>query len=142
MVSLPPADAEPPAPSPVDASPPPPAAAAGPEADAGACPSQCFGKATQDLALALQQKAGEARRCYDAALASDPGVEGRVLLAVRVGPDGSVCSSQVIQSGLPGEMNACLERLFAQATFPGPVGGCLDARVPMLFKPVRPDAGP
>jgi hypothetical protein len=106
------------------------------------CKGGCDGKATQDLALALQQKAGEARRCYNTALSTDPRVEGKVLLAVRVAPDGSVCSSVLIQSEMPGDMNACLEELFAHATFPGPTGGCVDARVPMLFKPVSADAGP
>jgi len=114
-----------------------------PEADAGACAGQCHGTmATPDLGVALQEKANEARRCYNAALAADPTVQGHLVLAVRVGADGSVCSSETLQSELPDDMNACIAALFARATFPAPTGGCIVAHVPMLFKPIHPDAGP
>jgi outer membrane biosynthesis protein TonB len=113
------------------------------DANAGVCAGQCRGTmATPDLGVALQEKANEARRCYNAALAADPGVQGHLVLAVRVGADGSVCSSETLQSELPDDMNACIAALFARAMFPAPTGGCIVAHVPILFKPVHPDAGP
>lgn len=110
------------------------------QADAN-CDGRCQGKPGVALAPAIQAAAAQARRCYNAALRSDPTVEGRVEVALRVASDGTLCSSRVASSQVPDEMNRCILDVFAQARFPGPSGGCVDVNVPFSFMPIRPDGG-
>src|SRR5262249_42941396 len=67
----------------------------------GGCDAKCSGSAPGDLAGALQTRASMARRCYQAALANDSSLKGRVTVAVKISPNGSVCSAAVAQSDIP-----------------------------------------
>jgi len=134
----------------------PAAAAATPPSDASApeagppdypraCLGKCQGRASSELGLALQQRAAEGRRCYREALRATPTLEGRTVVRVRVGGDGSVCSATVKTSDMPADVNDCLLGLFQRQTYPAPSGGCVDAEVPLSFKryvPQQGDAGP
>jgi len=127
--------------SPVDGGDLAPSGDSGVVANADPCAGKCRGTVTRALVVALKQQADQARQCYQAALRSDPRVEGQTLLEVRVAPDGTVCSSGAKESSLPDAMNACIVQLFQRGTFPGAVGGCVDAKIPLVFKPLAADGG-
>jgi hypothetical protein len=125
--------------------PPPPVPEAGP-VEAGTkqtvgvgvasngCDAKCGGAQPPDLASALQGRAAQARRCYNSALAQDSSLKGRVTIAVKISPQGSVCSASVAQTDMP-SVGACVAGVFRGGTFPAPRGGCVDAIVPMNFVP-------
>jgi len=102
----------------------------------GTCGGECDGQATGQLKAALQGKAGASRRCYERALLQNSTLQGKMVLGVRVGSDGRVCSASVTQNGLgdPGLAN-CVVGIFRSASLPPPQGGCVDTAVPMNFVP-------
>ena len=107
-----------------------------------ACSGKCTGSGTPELGVALQQRAAGSRRCYNIALTSDATLQGVVQVAIRIGPDGTVCSKKVAASSMPPDMTSCVLQMFDQVTYPPPTGGCIDAVVPMSFKPQTPQAPP
>jgi hypothetical protein len=126
--------------------PPPPTPDAAPPPDAGrtgglgvgvasnGCDAKCGGAWPPDLASALQGRAAQARRCYNSALAQDNSLKGRVTIAIKIAPNGSVCSASVAQTDMPA-VGGCVAGVFRGGTFPAPRGGCVDATVPMNFVP-------
>lgn len=102
----------------------------------GGCAGECKGTATAALQSALAGKAGAARGCYERGLRQNAMLQGRLVVSVRVGPTGQVCSAGVASNGLgdPG-VASCVVGLFRSASFPPPQGGCVDTQVPMNFVP-------
>jgi len=102
----------------------------------GGCAGECKGTATATLRSALAGKAGAARGCYERALRNNATLSGRLVVNVRVGPAGQVCSAGVASNALgdPG-VASCVVGMFRSASFPPPTGGCVDAQVPMNFIP-------
>jgi outer membrane biosynthesis protein TonB len=102
----------------------------------GGCNGECLGSPTAALQSALAGKAGASRRCYERALLQNATLQGRMKVAVRVGPQGQVCSASIAQNGVgdPGLAN-CVVGMFRSSTFPPPQGGCVDTAVPMNFVP-------
>jgi hypothetical protein len=100
----------------------------------GGCEGKCVGVATPELEQALAVRGGQARRCYNQALALDSSLKGRVSVAVRVGPSGNVCSATVASNDMrtPAVAN-CAANIFRAATYPPPRGGCVEANVPLSF---------
>jgi len=134
---------EPPPPPP----PPPPPTAAEPEATpepkqpekraaAGGCIGECTGQAPAGFQGQLAAKGALARGCYERALRQNPTLQGRMKVAVRVGPDGNVCRANVTSNELgdPG-VAQCVAQIFRSAAFSAPRGGCIDAEVPLKFAP-------
>jgi outer membrane biosynthesis protein TonB len=103
---------------------------------AGGCGGECEGQAGASLRSALAGKAGAARRCYERALLQNATLQGRMVVGVRVGPQGEVCSANITQNAIgdPGLAN-CVVGMFRSSTFPPPQGGCVDTAVPMNFVP-------
>jgi hypothetical protein len=149
-VSAPPvaaADPPPPPPPPEHAPPRPvgaiPAEATGVSAPPAAaaprdpnCDGPCKGRETPELLAAMRTKAGQARSCYERALSNDSALAGKLELAVRVGADGSACSSSVANDSLGDvSVKSCALARFRGAKFPKPVGGCVNVSVPMNFMP-------
>ncbi len=101
----------------------------------GGCEGKCSGSATPELEQALAVRGGQARRCYNQALALDSSLKGRVTVAVRVGPAGNVCSATVASNdmGTPGVANCAANIFRAAGAYPSPHGGCVDATVPLSF---------
>lgn len=99
--------------------------------------AKCSGAATPELEGALAFRAKQAHRCYDAALAQDPTLKGRISVSVRVAGNGQVCSANVGMNELSGSTVAqCVANMFRQSGhFPTPTGGCVDATVPISFVP-------
>jgi outer membrane biosynthesis protein TonB len=102
----------------------------------GGCGGECEGQAGASLRSALAGKAGASRRCYERALLQNATLQGRMVVGVRVGPQGEVCSANITQNGIgdPGLAN-CVVGMFRSSTFPAPQGGCVDTQVPMNFVP-------
>jgi hypothetical protein len=130
----------------LDDIPPPPPPEEKPEAGAGGgkvvyvqgggCEGKCGGSATSELTSALQMRGAQARRCYNQALAQDSSLKGHVTIAVRIGPQGNVCSANVASTDMGGSsVGACAANIFRNAQYPAPRGGCLDANVPLNFVP-------
>jgi len=103
---------------------------------AGPCSGQCTGTASATLKSALFAKGTQAKGCYERALRQNTMLQGRLVINVRVGPKGQVCSAGVAQNSLgdPG-VAACVLQMFRSGAFPAPQGGCVDAQVPMNFVP-------
>jgi outer membrane biosynthesis protein TonB len=102
----------------------------------GGCEAECRGTASADLQSALRGKAGQARGCYERALRQNATLEGRLVVNVRVGPRGQVCSAGVATDALhDAAVSQCVVQMFRSAVLPAPAGGCVDTAVPMNFKP-------
>jgi hypothetical protein len=96
---------------------------------------KCGGSVGDDLSRALAFRGQQARRCYNAALAQDATLKGKVTIAVRVGTNGQVCSSSVATNELNAQVGSCAANAFRGANLPAPKGGCADVNVPLSFVP-------
>jgi hypothetical protein len=125
----PPPEEEPSAPPP-EASAPVATKATGPSP----CAGTCGGASSPELESSLRGRAGQARGCYNRALSSDASLEGKLSVAVRIGPQGTVCSV-AIQSDTLGspQVASCVEQKFRSGKYPAPSGGCIDTVVPINF---------
>jgi hypothetical protein len=97
----------------------------------------CNGSVGTDLSNALAFRARTAHKCYDEALAQDGTLKGQVVINVRVGSNGSICSAAVKSSDIanPG-IAPCIANRFRQgARLPSPTGGCAEVNVPMRLLP-------
>jgi outer membrane biosynthesis protein TonB len=105
-------------------------------AAAAPCTGECKGSSTPALERQLGGLGRTARHCYDQALENNPGLKGRVTVAVRVGPTGLICAASVASSTLsdPG-VGSCVARRFMGAQVAAPQNGCVDAQVPLNFVP-------
>lgn len=101
------------------------------------CASPCEGSAPPALRSALSASASAARGCYERALRTDPTLEGRMTVAVRVASNGSVCSASIANSTLrSSQVNSCVTGLFTGKRFPAVTEGrCADVHVPLSFTP-------
>jgi len=77
------------------------------------------------------------RRCYERALAVNPGLEGRVLVRFVIGADGRVTSAEVAESTLnDSSVESCLLAEFRRMEFPPPQGGgVVMVNYPLVFVP-------
>jgi hypothetical protein len=120
----------------------PPPDQAGPRVVYTAAGGGCEGKCSQtystpELAQVLQVRAGQARRCYNQGLSQDSTLKGHVSINVRIGPSGNVCSATVGANdmGSPSVANCAANVFRTTGGYPAPRGGCVDANVPLNFKP-------
>ena len=86
--------------------------------------------------LALQPILGSVRKCYDAGLAKQPEMTGRIMAKIAVAPDGSQMSAKVTQSDLDPDTTACIEAILPRVAFK-PLGPQNTALVlyPLVFSP-------
>ena len=100
------------------------------------CAAKCSGTATSALQAAMSGRAGAARPCYERALRVNSALQGKLMISVRIDPQGNVCSSSVAQDGIHSpEVANCVIGMFRSAKFPPPSGGCVDVQVPLSFVP-------
>jgi hypothetical protein len=101
----------------------------------GGCGGECSGPSPQ-LQAALRGKAGQSRGCYERALRQNNLLQGRLVVGVRIGPQGQVCSAGIVQNSLgdPG-VASCVVQMFRAGSFPATGSGCAEANVPMNFVP-------
>ena len=146
IASTPPSSSVPPR-SMIDAPPPPPddpiaapSSTAGKKTVAGTgggfgCGASSCGTPAPAMRGELQARAGNARGCYERALRTNPNLQGRVVVAIRVDSTGSVCSASVAQDSVGGDVANCILPMFRAGKFSAPTGGCADATVPLNFQP-------
>jgi hypothetical protein len=103
----------------------------------GGCEAKCSGVAPPELEQALQVRGAQARRCYNQALAQDSSLKGHVVIGVKIGSSGSLCSANVVSNDMgSAAVAACAANIFrANSAYPSPHGGCVEASVPLSFVP-------
>ena len=104
----------------------------------GGCAAACNGTPGAALQGALGSAAGSVRACYEKALLANPMLQGKMTVAVKVGPTGSVCSANIASDTLgDARVTGCVLNKFRGSNFPPPAGGCADVRVPINFTPKK-----
>lgn len=104
----------------------------------GGCSAECTGTEAPQFRSQLQALAGRARGCYERALQTNEQLAGRVMVSLKVGGGGQVCSASVTsnQTGDPG-LSSCVAQIFRSSTYAAPKNGCVDAQVPLNFVPKK-----
>ena len=74
------------------------------------------------------------RNCYQAGLANDPTMSGKVVVSAKVGPNGEVSSADIAQNtGLSPSVAQCIAGVVKRATFSAPGGGGSTLQIPVTF---------
>jgi hypothetical protein len=74
------------------------------------------------------------RACYNRGLATNPDIEGKIALSIRVGPTGQVASVTATKTGnIPSEVVDCVKARASSASFAAPQGGAAVVQVPVSF---------
>ena len=98
------------------------------------CSGTCNGQATPELRSALASRGAMARGCYNAALRTNPTLEGKLTVSVRLSPTGTVCGASSSNNTLgDASVASCAVAKFQGGKFPAPQGGCIDTAVPLNF---------
>lgn len=101
----------------------------------GACPTVCTGQITDAIKAAAASRAGTAKKCYQTALEGNEGLAGEVDILLRIGTDGSTCSASIASDSTgSGKLAQCV-RSRMLGGYPQPKGGCVELKVPVVFKP-------
>src|SRR5690349_9531113 len=101
-----------------------------------ACSATCKGEAPAGLRSALAGAAGSVRGCYERALRQNQMLQGKLMVAVKVGAQGQTCGASLASDTLgDGAVASCVLQKFRSGTFPAPIGGCVDVQVPINFTP-------
>jgi len=100
-----------------------------------ACDDPCRGHETPELLGALGARAGQARSCYERALANNSGLSGKMEVTVRVSPSGVACSAAATKDELnDARVSSCVLSRFRTGKYPLPTGGgCVNVSVPINF---------
>ena len=84
----------------------------------------------------VRAAAGAMRACYEAGLARNPKLVGKVKTRFVVGTDGSVEDVTTVSNSLPDcEVVECVSRVFAGLKFDQPTGGKVTVVYPLVFEP-------
>ncbi|MEM6787179.1 MAG: AgmX/PglI C-terminal domain-containing protein [Myxococcota bacterium] len=112
---------------------PAPKSVAGGPAGGGACGKCGEGTPSAALRSAVSQTMGLARGCYNRALRGNAG-EGRIVVSVSVGSDGSLCGAR-LASNTTGNaaLGACVLGKFQGRSYPPPDAGCVVVNAPINF---------
>ncbi len=102
----------------------------------GGCNAVCSGDAPAALRGALSGAAGSVRGCYERALRQNQMLQGRLVVAVKIGPHGQSCGASISTDTLGDpSVASCVLQKFRGGSFPPPIGGCADLQVPISFMP-------
>ncbi|MCC6522861.1 MAG: AgmX/PglI C-terminal domain-containing protein [Polyangiaceae bacterium] len=83
----------------------------------------------------VRQSFGRFRMCYEAALRSNPRLQGRVSVSFVIGRDGRVVSASAGGDLPDASVTACVARQFYGLSFPQPDGGIVTVAYPIVFAP-------
>jgi hypothetical protein len=101
-----------------------------------ACSATCKGEVPAALRGALTGAANSVRGCYERALRQNQMLQGKLMVAVKVGAQGQACGASLASDTLgDGAVASCVLQKFRSGTFPAPIGGCVDVQVPINFMP-------
>jgi outer membrane biosynthesis protein TonB len=100
------------------------------------CSAKCSGTANAAMQAAISGRAGAARPCYERALRVNSALQGKLMISVRLDPQGNVCNASIAQDAIHSpEVANCVMGMFRSAKFPPPTSGCIDVQVPLSFVP-------
>jgi outer membrane biosynthesis protein TonB len=100
------------------------------------CSPTCKGDAPAALRSALAGAAGSVRGCYERALRQNQMLQGKLMVAVKIGAQGNACGASLASDTLgDGAVASCVLQKFRSGQFPAPIGGCVDVQVPINFTP-------
>jgi hypothetical protein len=100
------------------------------------CSATCKGDVPAALRGALAGAAGSVRGCYERALRQNQMLQGKLVVAVKVGAQGNPCGASLASDTLgDGAVASCVLQKFRSGMFPAPIGGCADVQVPISFMP-------
>jgi len=100
------------------------------------CAATCKGDAPAALRSALAGAAGSVRGCYERALRQNQMLQGKLMVAVKIGAQGNACGASLASDTLgDGAVASCVLQKFRSGMFPAPIGGCVDVQVPINFTP-------
>jgi len=103
---------------------------------APSCAAVCKGDAPAALRSALAGAAGSVRGCYERALRQNQMLQGKLMVAVKIGSLGNACGASLVSDTLgDAAVASCVLQKFRSGTFPAPIGGCVDVQVPINFTP-------
>ena len=108
-----------------------------------ACNGKCTGTVTAPLAEALTDAARKSRRCYEQELAKNPQLSGKLTVEVKLDASGGVCSVELASTDTAlKQVAACTKKTFEDTKdLPAPQGGCVIARIPVVYVPQPRDGG-
>ena len=82
------------------------------------------------------------KSCYNRGLTEDPSMAGRIVVVVQVAPSGDVVNvTKDSGSGLSADVESCIMKKTAHATFSAGPGGTLKVPVTFVMSPPRPVDG-
>jgi len=115
-----------------------PDAAPKPQPGGGAfqpCPAACTGSINDAIKQAAAARAGTAKQCYKTALEGNEGLAGEIDISFRFGSNGETRSASVVSDTTgSSKLQQCVRSKMI-ATYPQPKGGCVELKVPVVFKP-------
>lgn len=102
----------------------------------GPCSCGSMGAITDEIKQAAAARGGTAKKCYQSALEGNEGLAGDMTVQVRIGPNGEACSASVVSDTTGSQkLQQCVRLKMAAGGYPRPKGGCVDVKVPVVFKP-------
>jgi tetratricopeptide (TPR) repeat protein len=106
--------------------------------------SQVSGRiAPEVISRVVRQRFGAMRACYEAGLARNPALAGRVAIRFVIDRTGSVSAANLEGSSLvDAQVNACIVREFRGLSFPTPEGGVITVTYPLVFSNGGDDPAP
>jgi hypothetical protein len=106
----------------------------GPSGDAAVGSTAVSGGQVSNASRVVAAMRAGFRRCYTRALSTNPDVQGRISLNIKVGPGGEVAGVTASASGnLPAEVIACVQARAKASRFDPPQGGMAVIQVPVTF---------
>lgn len=101
----------------------------------GGCGCTANGQITDAIKQAAAAKGGTAKACYKTALEGNEGLAGTIELQVKIGANGETCGVSVLSDSVGSmKLQQCVKgRMYG--SYPAPKGGCVDVKVPVVFKP-------
>jgi hypothetical protein len=106
----------------------------GPKGDASVGSANVAGGNVSNAARVVASMRAGFRACYNRGLASNPDIQGKIMLNIKVGPTGQVLGVSNTTSGsLPSEVVSCVEARAKAAQFSPPEGGVAVVQVPVSF---------
>ena len=89
----------------------------------------------QNIRSVVSRRASRIRACYEAQLASNPRLAGKLVITWTISMTGHVTSAQITKSTLANErVSGCILRTVRRMRFEKPKGGICIVRWPFVFK--------
>ena len=84
----------------------------------------------------VKRQQPKVRACYEAALAKDPKLQGKIVVSFTIDPQGKVSETKTGGEFPSQDVVRCVEQVFAAMTFPRPEGtGVVKVSYPLVFMP-------